>query len=1722
MLVVAAKRAFSGPCSASRALLGWRVFQVLRIALAIAFVPLAVVGKDIKLRNELIRTPDKKEAAAAKAQSSEEPVQGLFLIQFEGAITDAQREELLRLNVELVQPVPEDSFVARISGARIGTLRGLSYVHWVGPLRAEHKIHGKLSGLKEKRAVSFLVAPNARAAEVAFLKKRIPGLQSSQPTMAGTVLHGWIDGNQLNALSKSHAVLWIEPATKPKLFDEMSAEIVAGELEEPGAYVPSLGFTGTGVTVAVADSGLMDGVTDGMHPDLAGRVDAFFHYGQLDSAADEHSHGTHVAGIVAGNGATGEVDEFGNLYGLGVAPEAHIVAQRLFDGLGGYEAPESFEQLTRDAVQAGAVIGSNSWGDDTQGQYDLSAMEFDGLVRDADAQTPGDQPYILEFSAGNAGPGEQTIGSPAVGKNVIATGAAQNNRFDFIIYAEGQDAMADFSSRGPCADGRIKPDVVAPGTWIASLQSSSATDENAWLSISPSYQYQGGTSQSGPHASGAAAVFVQYYRETHNGATPSPALVKAALINSAVDMDAEFGTGPIPNNDEGWGRIDLTELIGSDKTFEFVDQTHTLAQDQVFERSFYVADDSLPARFTLTYTDVPGTPLVIPALVNDLDLEVTGPDGVTYAGNQMIDGESVPQPAGRDSLNNVEGVYLNTPVSGEYTVRIRARRVSQDARRDTAATDQDFALVVSGSLPEAGHAVVAFDRRAYSAPSAVGLKLIDFDLAGQPEAFVTLSSTTETSPLSMRLVPSGSVGVFTGLVATATGPAVNDDKLQIAHNDTITARYQDTVPLEMIEATRRADLVPPVISNVGATNRFGNELVSWITDENAAGIVMYGAAGNLNQSITNLSFRGGQAVSLTNLVAGQTYQFIVISFDEAGNRSTNDNNGQRFSFVAQPASTVLLVDAYVHGPDDESEFIPVTAYTDALSGTGVSYEVWNIETEGQPALSDLLPFRVVIWRINDSFYDGTSLSLAQQTMIEQYLKRDGAFMLASMEILTRLGSVAFRTNVLGVAEFTAGDPNDPFGDCMGCDQDHGMTTLEGLPGDSIGAGVLLPMNYDAYPVFELEPIFPNIGPDFTDTFNASTNAVPIFVDADSGRTTGVRLPRNDSKAPGRVVFLAFPLDAIPMAGTAPNNRVNILRNILAYLAPGVNGLGTLSFDRAAYSIPDRVTIEVADSDLAGQGTAAARISSDTDTAGVALTLVESPRKGVFNGSVTLVAATAVPKAGELRAADTDTLIAEYLDASANSTVTVHAAVDAIAPTISNTTARPDYEYAIITWSTDEPADSLVQYGESAFLGRTAYRSSADFDHELILNALQPGHTYYYQVVSRDAAGNTVVDDNNGQLYTLQMRTPKTVPWSDDMEGAATEWTVESTEDSEWQWERGTPANGIESAGHSGTKAWGSNLNGVLGSYSESALISPAFLLSGGNRATLTFWQAYDFTVDATYEAASLQIVTNSQANPIVLAGYDGATGTWEQETVDLTPYIGKVVQLVWFYQLLNIEDAGEAHRGWLIDDVAISMTTENRGSLIVRANLSQATYTIEGPSPAVGQGFGYTNSAALSGTYTITWNPVANYNTPAPQTVTLAPGASLVIDGKYDFADVNNNGISDEWETTYFGGATTPHEGSIDSDQDGASDFAEFNAGTSPTDSGSVLEFEEPVASADGRVQLSWPAVAGRSYRVLGSTDAKTWTPYTSWIRSSTTRMVQTLPPLAPSVGYFFQVEVKP
>src|SRR5437773_8753790 len=1033
--------------------------------------------KVIRLRNQAISTPPKA-AAALQSKAVEPPASGLFLVQFIDRLQPTWREQLRQMRVELVRYVPDDTFIARFDSASPEQVNRLPFVRWVGPYRSEHKIDSRLR-IGERSRVRVLLSPAASAKDQAIIRRSLRMSGRETKLRFGNILKGEVMPAQLATLARSQAVLWIEPEPKPKLVDEISSKIVGGDDRAAGTrtVTQQLGFDGSGVKVAVADTGLNNGDTETMHPDLAGRVDKFLYYGSLTDAADEHSHGTHVTGIIAGNAATGETDDGGYLYGLGVAPGAHIVVQRVFDAVGNDELPAA-EVRTHDAIRAGAVIGSNSWGDDVQGRYDLSAAEFDGLVRDADTATPGDQPYILEFSAGNAGPGAQSIDSPAVGKNVIATGASENNRLDFFIYADGQETMADFSSRGPCEDGRIKPDVVAPGTWVASLQSESATDENAWAAIDIYYQYQGGTSQAGPHASGAAAVFVQYYRELHGNATPSPALVKAALINSAVDLDDSFGTGPVPNNDEGWGRIDLTQIIGSPRRYEFIDQTTLLAVGQTFANRVVVASSDEPLKITLAYTDVPGFPGAIPALVNDLDLEVKAPDGRVYRGNQFDEGESVPDAPSNDNINNVEAVHLSAPFPGEYIVRVRARNVVEDARIDTPAVDQDFALVVSGDLPLPGVGVLFFDRGAYRAPAVLKVKLMVQDRAGQASVNVLVTSSTETNGELLTLVASGPLGVFTNTVATVTGAAVADGRLQVANGNAIEATYQDARPSAPRTATARADLVPPVLTNVAETNQFGKAIIRWATDEPATSIVRYGTNGNLSFAATSSVLEETHETELNNLLAGTNYQFLVISADEAGNITTNNNGGALFSFVAAPAKTVLFVDGYAPFPDDPSPMIDQTTYTDALNQSGLSYETWVVSDRGSPGTNDLHPFRVVIWRVNDSLWGGlvgyTGLTPAEQTTLQTYLNGGGSAFISSMEILSRLGDVPFRTNVLQVQAFN---------------EDVGVEVADGADNDAITSGISLPLDYSGYD----NDFWQSLGqtPDVADTLTISTNATPI-------------------------------------------------------------------------------------------------------------------------------------------------------------------------------------------------------------------------------------------------------------------------------------------------------------------------------------------------------------------------------------------------------------------------------------------------------------------------------------------------------------------------------------------------------------------------------------------------------------------------------------------------------
>jgi len=1728
-------------------------------------------AREIRLRSGFIDPDAAANRLVMEANTrSGASLSGLFLIQFSGPVGRTRRAALRAAGVELLQYVPDDAFIAKFNKASLARVATMNSVRWVGPYEPAEKISPRLAAWRAATPtnstvdVNILLSPAATPAEIASVRPLLTAIHSESHLRLGVILRGKLPLNQLDALTQSSAVLWVEKAAKWKLLDEAASKIVGGDDGRTATptVTEQMGFDGAGVTVCVADTGLDTGDTNTMHPDLRGRVTGFKYYGSLTDGSDGYGHGTHCAGIIAGNAATGETDpDSGQFYGLGVASGADLFVERIFDSDANEVSPfPSDVTLTRDAVQAGAQIGANSWGNDVQGAYDLDAAEFDELVRDADADpTNGDQPYILEFSAGNAGPNSETLDSPATGKNVIAVGATENvpntPAETYGLYADGPDTVADFSSRGPCQDGRVKPDLVAPGTWIASAASSAAPNENAiaWLPIDNYYVYMGGTSMSGPHVAGAAAVFVQYYRRMITNTVPSPALVKAALINAAEELDeANGGPGPVPNNDEGWGRVNVANLIVTNfdtapRLYQYLDQTVLLTNGQVYSQHLFVRSSSEPLKITLAYTDVPGFPGAIPALVNDLDLELVAPDGTLYRGNQFGAGESVPNPPSSDKINNVEGIYLSAPLPGDYTLRVRASKVVQDARLDTPAIDQDFALVSSGDLARPGEGLLLLDRPRYTAPAVMNLEVFDAGRTGAGSVSVLVSNLTTHGFVMASLLPvPGEEGVFTGAVATVTG-APGAGQIQIADGDYLEADYIDSGGAKRV-VTAVADLAAPLISAVASGTDAGVLTITWQTSEPATSLIRYGTnSSDLNLSVTDLTLVTNHVLKLTGLVPGATYYFQVVSSDSAGNVAVADNGGALFTFVGVATPTVLLVDDYDTRAEeaDGSPVIPDGAYTNVLAAAGINYAFWKVIDRGFPQLADLKPYPVVIWRTTDDLInygvdaDGlpdpsatnNTLNAQQQFMIQTYLNGGGAFFMASMNILEQLGDVPFRRNVLHVAAFKQ-NPDPPL-QCSDCDEDFGVPAFWGAP-DSVADGMNVTLDYSNYPSFSLEDY--SFGPDFSDTFTPASDATPIAFESVSGKPCGMSYPPPGVDSPGRVVFLSFPFDSIPTNGAAPNNAVSLLRNIVAFLAPGANGQGVVFLDKKVYTTNDLVTVEVGDSDLAGAGRTDATFSVSSQTNRVTVTLLETTHPGLFRGTISLVAGNA--GTNQLSVANGDTITATYFDVSNNRNVTATAAIDTVPPAITSVAATTDYSNAKVTWQTSEPADSAVQYDIlSQPPLKVVYDSALVTNHSVTISGLQANRIYNYQVVSRDQAGNTTVDDNHGNLYTFQTLRAPTPPWFDNLENGAAGWSVvpDPVYGSDLNWTLGTPHNALATSAYSGTNAWGSDLDGDQNfTLASSYLYSPVIDLTGLKSATLTFWNVYDFSrtdpnFGLEFEDGIVYVSTNSSTPPGDLPMVEDFAGTaadtWQQETVDLTPFVGQTIQVVFYYQAVPV---GDTIYGWTIDDIRITGVTAG-GNVTITKNLGQGVWSLSAVSSLglVPVQSGVAPSVTLSnlpaGQYAVQFGDVPYYQTPPGQTNTLTVGGTVNFTGTYTFLDANHNGISDAWEQEYFGAVTTNRTPFTDTDGNGMSDYAKFIAGLNPTNPASLFHFTGVGVSNGQGVQLQWTVTGNRLYQVSVSTNLQSWWPVTGWLQATnggaTMNYMVTNPGAVPA---FYRVQVQP
>ncbi|MEQ1878552.1 MAG: S8 family serine peptidase [Bdellovibrionia bacterium] len=694
------------------------VGQAFLVTALTLWITAAQAGEVLRLKNGNVRAQELQNSLRINAFSSSLGTASgqtrFYIVQFKSDLTETGRALLSAAGLKLHGYVPDDAVIVEAATAKsIAAVQSAPSIQAVIPYTPELRVSDEILNATSNMVVHVRLF-NTEDSSAVTAKLKAAGAVNVHATQ-GKSIYAQVPASALNKVVKVDGVEWVEKYVPLIMhdFDAQGFEPMAGDFSDLTGYESgtkvmnfdaawAAGVAGQSQIAAIADTGLDTGTPGQIHGDFA-NIFQGIGFANGGKWMDVNGHGTHVAGSVAGQGKMSKGMVKGGAHG------AKIFFEGLWDNTSeSLAVPASLSALFGPAMQAGARVHSNSWGS-PRNAYDNFAIQVDEFMW----KNPE---MLVLFAAGNSGVDrdkngrvdEGSLGSPATAKNCLSVGASENlvlkggrqatwGELKPPGQAEGKwpaepmasdklsdnpNGIAAFSSRGPTADGRIKPDVVAPGVNILSARSTQTKPDNVmWGAYNDQYLYAGGTSMATPLTAGAATVVRDYLARI--GLTrPSAALVKGILMHSATDLfPGQFPAGPKqelpaprPNVHEGFGRVDVKSAISLTAP-QLKDETVGVGAGEAKTFAFKLqAGRKFVA--TLSYTDAPGVASAAKVLVNDLDISVVDPKGRAVSK--------------ADRMNNVELVEIANPVAGEYKVTITGIKVPQGKNGK-----QPYALIVS-------------------------------------------------------------------------------------------------------------------------------------------------------------------------------------------------------------------------------------------------------------------------------------------------------------------------------------------------------------------------------------------------------------------------------------------------------------------------------------------------------------------------------------------------------------------------------------------------------------------------------------------------------------------------------------------------------------------------------------------------------------------------------------------------------------------------------------------------------------------------------------------------------------------------------------------------------------------------------------------------------------------------------------------------------------------
>ncbi|HYF48767.1 MAG TPA: S8 family serine peptidase [Planctomycetota bacterium] len=591
-------------------------------------------------------------------------------LQFEEHPTPEQGAKLAEAGIELESFVTAYAWRARGTPAAFKQVAQWDLVRGVAQIDPRDKLHANVyreripghAALDGQRARLWVLArPGASEEAFSAALKKLPQTANLEAKLAyqsslGPQFEVAAEPKHFATIAVLEPVSYVEFSPPPAASRDTESDDQHNiqDVRDAGP-----GLDGTGVSVAVREIGQPEA-----HVDFAGRLNLV--QNGVTTPQSERDHATGVHGIVGGNGTSAP---------KGVAPNCALLAYAVNDVSG-----QTFG--TGDVIDAagrGARISNHSYGPSSDlgfGEYRTISADWDNAIRASNLVG-----FFANYEA--LTPPSFTTTDYFVGaKNTLCVNSSNSSAHagDLSPLTAPADGSSTFNGKGTMNDGRVKPDLTAFGDNVA-LPVGTSGQRNAT-----------GTSFSTPTCSGAAALVFQHYRNKV-GSDPSAALTKALMCNAATDLgntgpDAIYGFGLL-NVEAAIQTIDQRQSI---QVGPFVEGS--LANGQNFQFTAMV-DGSPQLKATLCWMDPGGTPAAIPALVNNLDLEIVAPDGTTTffpfslsAGNPGAAATA----SAPNTVDPIEQIIINTPANGTYTFTIRGTSIPSGT--------QPFAVVLNqATLP---------------------------------------------------------------------------------------------------------------------------------------------------------------------------------------------------------------------------------------------------------------------------------------------------------------------------------------------------------------------------------------------------------------------------------------------------------------------------------------------------------------------------------------------------------------------------------------------------------------------------------------------------------------------------------------------------------------------------------------------------------------------------------------------------------------------------------------------------------------------------------------------------------------------------------------------------------------------------------------------------------------------------------------------------------------